>query len=96
MEEHVSPEVVCGNDHKFALDWWALRILVYKMLFSKTLLRGRTVVREGLDEAVGLHSQRYEDQGARVFPWSEMGPVDQGGAAAVHSNREDKTREVWK
>ncbi|KAK5815639.1 Pkinase-domain-containing protein [Linnemannia elongata] len=40
-EEYIAPEVIKGNGHTSAVDWWTLGILIYEMLFSSTPFKGR-------------------------------------------------------
>ncbi|KAK7312428.1 hypothetical protein VNO77_36275 [Canavalia gladiata] len=40
-EEYVSPEVVRGDGHEFAVDWWALGILTYEMMYGTTPFKGK-------------------------------------------------------
>lgn len=33
--EYISPEVIKGNGHTFAVDFWCLGILIYEMIVSR-------------------------------------------------------------
>ncbi|SCU92586.1 LAME_0F00606g1_1 [Lachancea meyersii CBS 8951] len=39
-EEYLAPEVIRGNGHTAAVDWWTLGILIYEMLFGFTPFKG--------------------------------------------------------
>ena len=41
-EEYIAPEVIKGNGHTSAVDWWTLGVLVYEMLYGTTPFKGKT------------------------------------------------------
>ncbi|CAA7407966.1 unnamed protein product [Spirodela intermedia] len=72
-EEYVSPEVIHGDGHEFAVDWWALGILTYEMAYGRTPFRGHNRTETFLNvitrepEFVGKQPSELTDLIARLL-----------------------------
>ncbi|KAJ0010403.1 hypothetical protein Pint_33591 [Pistacia integerrima] len=40
-EEYITPEIIIGAGHSIAINWWALGIFLYEMLYGRTPFRGK-------------------------------------------------------
>ncbi|CAN6174779.1 unnamed protein product [Urochloa humidicola] len=65
-EEYVAPEVVRGDGHEFAVDWWELGVLVYEMSQGRTPFRGRN--RKETFRNVVLREPEFSAEARRRWP----------------------------
>ncbi|XP_021716254.1 phototropin-1-like isoform X1 [Chenopodium quinoa] len=86
-EEYIAPEIIGGAGHTSAVDWWALGILIYEMLYGYTPFRGKTrqktftnVLQKNLkfpsSKQVSLHAKQLIYQLLQKDPKSRLGAYE--------------------
>lgn len=59
-DEYLAPEIIRGDGHGSAVDWWTFGIFLYELLHGKTLFKGNDN-RETLFNVVGKPLKFPED-----------------------------------
>lgn len=69
--EYISPEVIKGNGHTFAVDFWCLGILIYEMIVSYSSVEPATMLKTTCVTRHSLPQRRSRAQtGLRHLPMS--------------------------
>ncbi|XP_074267833.1 phototropin-1 [Silene latifolia] len=94
-EEYIAPEIIAGAGHTSAVDWWALGILIYEMLYGYTPFRGKTrqktftnVLQKNLkfpaSKQVSLHVKQLLYQLLQKDPKSRLGTCEGANEIKKH------------
>lgn len=68
--EYMSPEVVCGNGHGPAADWWSMGVLVYELVLSVTPFAEDEPLQIFAKAKAGI--EKVEGFAERHEPWAEL------------------------
>ncbi|KAK9756755.1 hypothetical protein RND81_01G118900 [Saponaria officinalis] len=94
-EEYIAPEIIAGAGHTSAVDWWALGILIYEMLYGYTPFRGKTrqktftnILQKNLkypaSKQVSLHVKQLLYQLLQKDPKSRLGTCEGANEIKKH------------
>ncbi|KAL2458334.1 Serine/threonine-protein kinase UCN [Forsythia ovata] len=65
-EEYMAPEIITGAGHEHAVDWWALGVLCYEMLYGSTPFKGtkrketfHNIISDSLTDLIGKLLEKH-------------------------------------
>jgi len=101
-EEYIAPEVIKGEGHTSAVDWWTLGILVYEMLYGTTPFKGKhrnatfaNILKNDVpfpDHSNSPNTSRYVSSNISRFPINKPKPVQIPHSQTPHQRRATSSR----
>ncbi|KAK9472841.1 kinase-like domain-containing protein [Dipodascopsis tothii] len=82
-EEYIAPEVIKGNGHTSAVDWWTLGILIFEMIYGTTPFKGKN--RNATFANILKNEVRFPEFHSYHSPGGHGGHAPAAGASSQHN-----------